>query len=114
MCDAGGGAKARRGRLIDPRGAIADVAEASGVQFMPQDLRRTFSTVAESSNVGNLSHKRPLNHRIAQQDVTAGHVDASVEDLRVTMQRSEHENLSRAGIKPTGPVVPLRKLAKGR
>ena len=74
-----------RGHLIDPKKAKGRVIEAAGVAFTLHDLRRTFTTVAESLDIPAYALKRLLNHSAAG-DVTAGYVVVSVERLRKPMQ----------------------------
>jgi integrase len=77
----------------------AGVAADCGIKVSAHDLRRTFATVAEQvANVRPLALKALLNHTIGQ-DVTAGYVITTTEDLRASaqlvcekmMQRSERK-----------------------
>lgn len=72
--------------LKEPRYQLARVIDQSGVTFALHDLRRTFSTVAESLDLSHYALKRLLNHRMAG-DVTAGYIGKNVERLREPMQR---------------------------
>ena len=71
-------------RLTDPDDA-EDAPKALDVKWNVHALRNTFATVAEHE-VGTSAYtlKRLLNHRT--QDVTAGYVNPSVEQLRPAMQ----------------------------
>jgi len=75
-----------RGYLIEPRTAVARVAELSGVPFTLHDLRRTFITIAESLDIPGYALKRLMNHK-DPNDVTAGYIVSDVERLRKPMQR---------------------------
>lgn len=73
------------GHLIEPRRHMTKVIEASGVDFILHDLRRTFITVAESLDIPAYALKRLLNHKMTN-DVTAGYIVTDVERLRRPMQ----------------------------
>ena len=74
------------GHLIDPKTAVARVAELSGVAFTLHDLRRTFITIAESLDIPGYALKRLLNHKNSN-DVTADYIVSGVDRLREPMQR---------------------------
>jgi integrase len=78
--------KSPAGHITVPRRVILRVCAASGIQFRPHDLRRTFITVAERLDVSAYALKRLLNHRI-NNDVTAGYIISDVERLRKPMDR---------------------------
>lgn len=61
--------------------------EETGLQFCPYDLRRGFSTVAESLDLSTLTIKRLMNHRTAEADVTSGYIGRDPRRLAVAMQR---------------------------
>ncbi|RLW51908.1 MAG: integrase [gamma proteobacterium symbiont of Stewartia floridana] len=71
--------------IIEPRRYVKLIAEVSGVPFIIHDLRRTFTTVAESLDIPAYALKRLLNHKMSN-DVTAGYIVADVERLRKPMQ----------------------------
>ena len=73
------------GHMVDPKKVKAKAIEAAGVAFTFHDLRRTFTTIAESLDIPAYALKRLLNHS-AGGDVTAGYVVTSVERLRKPMQ----------------------------
>ncbi|MGH8468556.1 MAG: tyrosine-type recombinase/integrase [Gammaproteobacteria bacterium] len=73
------------GYIADPRAQIAEVVKSSGVSFTIHDLRRSFTTIAESLDISMLTVKRLLNHRL--NDVTAGYAVIDVERLRRPMQK---------------------------
>ena len=63
------------------------------------DLRRTYATLAESIGVGGYTLKRLLNHRIKRtNDVTAGYVVLSADELQEPAKRVEHSILEHAGL----------------
>lgn len=74
------------GYIVEPRKQIAKVTDASGINFTPHDLRRTFINVAESLDIPSYALKRLLNHADGG-DVTAGYIVASTECLRGPTQK---------------------------
>ena len=75
-----------RGHLVSPKKSKAKVIEATGISFSIHDLRRTFTTIAESLDIPAYALKRMLNHS-DNSDVTAGYIVANVERLREPMQK---------------------------
>jgi integrase len=65
---------------------LAMVAEATGIRISAHDLRRTFITVAESTDISPLALKALVNHAVGS-DVTAGYVQMSTERLRAPAQK---------------------------
>jgi hypothetical protein len=53
----------------------------------PHDLRRTYVTVAENTDISVLALKALVNHSLGDDDVTAGYVQMTVERLREPAQR---------------------------
>lgn len=76
----------KQGHLIEPRKQIAKVINISKVPFTPHDLRRTFTTVAESLDISGYAIKRLINHKM-NQDVTSGYIVNDIERLRKPMQQ---------------------------
>lgn len=91
----------------DLRHWIDKISEVSGVRATLHDLRRTFTTTAESLDISVYALKRLLNHRISQSDVTAGYIVTDVERLRVPMRKIENRLLHIATHKPDAKVVAL-------
>jgi integrase len=98
------------GYIVEPRKQITKVTEASGINFTPHDLRRTFITIAESLDIPAYALKRLLNHA-SGADVTAGYIVASTERLREPMQKITDYVLKAAGLKPTAEVIELKREA---
>jgi integrase len=84
------------------------VKDASGVDFIAHDLRRTFITLAESLDFSRYTLKRLLNHSEGD-DVTGGYMVLDVERLRTPMTTVESLILSLVGIKPAATILPIRK-----
>lgn len=87
------------GRVVEPKKVIAKIGEKAGIIFTLHDLRRTFTTTAESLNVGTYTIKRLLNHKTKRDDVTAGYTVLTPEELREPAQTIENEILIQAGHK---------------
>ncbi len=80
------------------------------------DLRRTYATLAESIGVGGYTLKRLLNHRVKRtNDVTAGYVVLSADELQEPAKRVEHSILEHAGLidKKQGVDATLQSLLEG-
>jgi integrase len=88
------------GVIKEPKKVIGKIREESGIEFTLHDLRRTFTTTAESLNIGPYMIKRLLNHRTRRDDVTAGYIILTPEELRVPAQSIENKILEQAGINP--------------
>lgn len=89
-----------RGHLASPKKSKAKVIEATGVSFTLHDLRRTFTTIAESLDLPGYALKRMLNHADGS-DVTAGYIVANVERLREPMQKVADYLMRAMKIEPT-------------
>lgn len=87
------------GVIKEPKKVITKIREESGIEFTLHDLRRTFTTTAESLNIGPYMIKRLLNHRTRRDDVTAGYIILTPEELRQPAQSIENKILEQAGIK---------------
>jgi len=80
------GANSKSGHIEEPKFAFQQIAEMTGIKVSPHDLRRTFITVAESSDISPLALKALVNHAIGG-DVTEGYVQMTVERLREPAQK---------------------------
>lgn len=72
--------------LIESKYSIGLVIQATGIEFSPHDLRRTFLTILESLDVSPYTIKRLANHKMAS-DVTAGYIVSDIDRLRKPMQQ---------------------------
>lgn len=95
------------GYITEPRVQIAKVVKQGGVSFTVHDLRRTFTTAAESLDISTLTVKRLLNHKLS--DVTAGYAVIDVEQLRRPMQSITDYLLRCAGVREGGQVIALAR-----
>jgi integrase len=100
------------GRVVEPKKIISKIVESAGIEFTLHDLRRTFTTTAESLNVGTYTIKRLLNHKTKRDDVTAGYTVLTPEELRIPAQAIEDEILVQAGLnqKKTEVTVQINNL----
>ena len=79
-------ADSRSGHIAEPKFPLRLVAKATGIAISVHDLRRTFITVAESSDISPLALKALVNHALGG-DVTSGYVQITTERLREPAQR---------------------------
>jgi len=77
----------RSGHLEEPQAALLSIERATGIRVIVHDLRRTYITVAESTDISPLALKALVNHSM-DDDVTSRHyVRLTVERLRGPAQR---------------------------
>ena len=76
----------RSGHIEEPKFPLEQIAEATGIRVSAHDLRRTFITVAESTDVSAIALKALVNHSLGQ-DVTEGYIQITAERLREPAQR---------------------------
>lgn len=100
------------GYLTHPDSIVKQIREKTGIQFSPHDLRRTFITVAESLDISAYALKKLVNHRVRDNDVTAGYIIMDVERLRKPMQAITDYILAKAEIKEGAKIIefPASKL----
>jgi integrase len=79
-------ADSRSGHLEEPKFPLAQVANATGIIVSAHDLRRTYVTVAEGTDISVMALKALVNHSLGN-DVTSGYVIATVDRLREPAQR---------------------------
>lgn len=92
--------------------AHAAVKEASGVEFIAHDLRRTFITIAESQDLSRYTLKRLLNHSEGD-DVTGGYIVLDTERLRAPMEAIESQILKLAGVTSSAKVIKIGNRENG-
>src|SRR5215469_15632639 len=87
---------------------LGRVRETTNITVTPHDLRRTYVTVAENTDISALALKALINHSLGD-DVTAGYVQMTVERLRDPAQRvaDRLKELCRIGA-PESPSEALR------
>jgi integrase len=92
-----------KGRIIEPKKVIQRINDNLEFSFTLHDLRRTFTTIAESLNLGTYTLKRLLNHKTKRDDVTAGYTILTPEELRTPAQSIENKILELAELKTEEP-----------
>jgi integrase len=97
------GADSKSGHLEEPKFPLQQVAETSGIKVSAHDLRRTFVTVAEETDISVLALKALVNHSLGN-DVTSGYVQMSRERLREPAQRVCDRLKGLCGIVPPNGV----------
>ena len=90
------------GHIVDVRHYQQKIVSASGIQFTPHALRRTFSYAAARVRLGDSERKALLNH-LARTDVTDAHYTPwQVNDLREALKLVENYILRHAGVEDGG------------
>jgi integrase len=79
-------ANSRSGHIEEPKFFLAQVAKACGIYVSVHDLRRTFITTAEATEMSVYALKALVNHSLGK-DVTGGYVQMKVERLRELAQK---------------------------
>jgi integrase len=79
------------------RYGLARIEKETGIRVTPHDLRRTFTTAAESLDIPAYALKALLNHKTSG-DVTQGYIQMTPDRLRVPMQKIEDFLLAEAGL----------------
>lgn len=88
-------------RVIQVRSIQDYIKEATGIEFLMHDLRRTYATAADALDLNDRTVKRLMNHTTNEDaDVTLGYMIREVERLREPAQMIEDYILTKAGIKP--------------
>jgi integrase len=79
-------ADSKSGHIEEPKFPLAQVAKATGIAISVHDLRRSYITIAEATDISPLALKALVNHALGN-DVTAGYVQITAERLREPAQR---------------------------
>jgi integrase len=79
-------ANSATGYLSEPGGAFIQIALATGIKITSHDLRRTYITIAESTDISPIALKALVNHGLGG-DVTSGYIQMTVERLREPAQK---------------------------
>jgi integrase len=101
-------ANSRSGHVEEPRHYLDQVAAACGVSVSCHDLRRTFVSVAESTEMSVYALKALVNHSLGR-DVTAGYIQVNADRLRAPAQRVADEIMRLCEIEPPAGVIKLKK-----
>jgi integrase len=76
--------------IAEPKFPLGRIAKVTGIRISAHDLRRTFITVAESTDISPLALKALVNHSTGS-DVTSGYVIVTTERLRAPAQKVADE-----------------------
>jgi integrase len=79
-------ADSKSGHIEEPKFPLQQIAKTTGIAVSAHDLRRTFVTIAEGSDISPLALKALVNHALGN-DVTSGYVRLTVDRLREPTQR---------------------------
>ncbi len=102
-------ANSRSGHVEEPRFFLEQVAAASGVSVSCHDLRRTFVSVAESTEMSVYALKALVNHSLGR-DVTAGYIQVNADRLRAPAQRVADAIMRLCEIEPPAGVINIQKI----
>lgn len=80
----------KSGHLTEPKKALVQIKNDTGITFMAHDLRRTFITIAERLEISSYALKHLVNHK-TKSDVTSGYIIMNTERLRIPMQKIADE-----------------------
>lgn len=89
----------KAGYIAEPKAPLTEVAKKTGIYVSAHDLRRTFVTVAESTEISVYALKALVNHA-AGGDVTSGYVVLTTERLREAAQRVTNRMKELCGVMP--------------
>jgi integrase len=92
-------ANSKSKHIEEPKFPLKAVADATGIQVSVHDLRRTYITVAESTDMSVLALKALVNHSLGK-DVTEGYIQMTAERLREPAQRVADKLKTLTGIEP--------------
>lgn len=84
--------------IKDTRGFRASLIQDSGIEFSNHDLRRVYLSAGSRADVSSDILKRLVNHLPKTQDVTAGYIIQSLDELQEYAQKIENQILLDAGL----------------
>jgi hypothetical protein len=76
----------KAGHIAEPKFPLDLVRQSTGIHVSAHDLRRTYITVAEGTDISPLALKALVNHSLGG-DVTSGYIMMTPERLREPAQR---------------------------
>jgi len=74
------------GHIMEPKFPLREVEKETGIAISAHDLRRTYITIAESTEISPLALKALVNHALGN-DVTSGYIQITTDRLREPAQR---------------------------
>ena len=78
----------RTKHMVEPKGALTEIKETTGIKFSFHDLRRLFITTTDSLDISTYAMKALVNHSL-NGDVTGGYIVSDPQRLKEPMQRIE-------------------------
>jgi integrase len=102
-------ADSRSGHISGPKFPLKEIAKATGITVSAHDLRRTFITIAEGTDMSPLALKALVNHSLGS-DVTSGYIQVSTERLREPAQRVADRMKELCGIEEPAAVENVERL----
>jgi integrase len=90
----------KSGHIEEPKFPLKQIAKATGIYVSAHDLRRTFITVAESTEMSVMALKALVNHSL--KGLTESYVQMDHNRLREPAQRVADELKKLCGIEPVG------------
>ena len=78
----------RTKHMVEPKGALMEIKETTGIKFSFHDLRRLFITTTDSLDISTYAMKALVNHSL-NGDVTGGYIVSDPQRLKEPMQRIE-------------------------
>jgi integrase len=84
-------------QIADTKKALKRISNYIELHFTWHDCRRTFASNAELAGVGTYSIKRLMNHKTKRDDVTAGYIVQTADELERPATNVEQGILSAAG-----------------
>ena len=98
-------ANSATGHITDTMRPLAMIEKATGIRISAHDLRRTYTTVAESCDISPYALKGLINHTLGS-GVTEGYIGLSTTRLREAAQKVCDEMLKLCGVEvPAGENV---------
>jgi integrase len=95
----------RGGHIKNPQHIFSRIAKETGIKISAHDLRRTFVTISEATDISPFALKALVNHSMGS-DITGGYVQMSIERLREPTQRIADKLKHLCGVVvPTGKNI---------
>ena len=94
-----------KGHIHDVRSHQLLITEASGVEFTPHQLRRTFSYAAERCRLGVTEQKKLLNHLWKSDITTANYSPREIDDLLDPLKTVEEFLLKHTGVETNSNTI---------
>lgn len=101
-------ADSKSGHIEEPKFPLTQVALVTGIRVSAHDLRRSFVTIAEGTDISPLALKALVNHALGG-DVTSGYVQMTAERLREPAQKVADRLMALCGIAKEEAAVKLHR-----